>query len=254
MAQRQNWEGAILDTFALEKFKGIVTLDDLYDEVPALIAGSRASDFAHTIRGYLTRLKSKGRIKQIGLSTYALIDTPVDSLYEDVINETTSYDDFLSLPRERLHGYLEGMLVEIGNLNDYATYTPDKNVVFNGKKLSELVTHEQIPNFTYSEHLGKIANIDVIWFSENYPSQAFDVETSTDFTKALLRCYELRHFRTEIFMVADDKKKNIFDNRLSVAPFEKVRRYVKFASIQSVFDDYKNAVRHDKSKARSQIL
>ena len=65
------WEEVILKAF--HKKKGIISLKELYDEVPKFINESVSLDLNHTIRAYLRRLKTQKKlIKQIGLSTYAL--------------------------------------------------------------------------------------------------------------------------------------------------------------------------------------
>ena len=177
------WEEAILKVF--KNKNGIVTLQDLYKQIPSLIGETSSEDVNHTIRAFLRRLKqSKKLIKQIGLSTYALteIDYP-NHFYERI--KVSKKDFFRDIPKEQLHGYIEGIIIELGNFHNYDTYTADRNVAFNGKYLEELVTYGTIPNFTYSDIIDRIKQIDVIWFKDGFPAKTFDVENSTDFSKAL---------------------------------------------------------------------
>lgn len=234
------WEKAILSVF--ENQGGVATLRDLYMQVPPLIKKTSSEDIAHTIRAYLHRLKKiKGRIKQIGLSTYTLTETNYpESFYEQVVNKQLSIKDLNSIPKEQLHGYMEGMLIELGNLNNYETYTPDRNPLFNGKRLGELITYQTIPNFTYPTIIDKTKTIDVIWFQEGFPAKTFDVENSTDFTKALLRVYQLKNFRTKFFMVANTDKKHIYTDRINTKPFDTIKQNIQFVSYEQVYELYKN--------------
>ncbi|MBU4321116.1 MAG: hypothetical protein KJ739_08530 [Nitrospinae bacterium] len=130
MPKRQSiWENAIFRV--LEKHNGIATLKFFYEEVPPQIEKTKTTDANHDIRGYLRRLKNvKKKIKQIGLSTYALLYVKADDvIYEDI--QKKDFDvKFFNLPKEKIHNYVEGMLIEIGNLKNYQTYTPDKNIIF----------------------------------------------------------------------------------------------------------------------------
>ena len=208
----------------LHKHGGATTLAILYSEVPNLVSNSKAKDFCHNIRGYLRRLKNEDKIKQIGLGTYAFKDYKSQNhLYESILNETVTEQSFTSLPNRKIHGYLQGMLIEIGNMKGLDTYTPDKNIVFNGKSLSDVASCKFMPEFTYSKILKKVAQIDVIWFRDGFPVTTFDIEHSTDFTKALVRGYQLKYFKTKCFMVSDEKKRKVFEDRITTKPFDEMK-------------------------------
>lgn len=247
------WEKAIIET--LSKYNGICTLKELYQNVPKLIISSKAKDFSHNIRSYLRRLKNKDMLKQVGLSTYALKNYNVHkSIYRDILNEKLTEKEFLSISHKKIHGYIEGMLVEIGNMKGFDTYTPDKNVIFNGKSLLELTAYQKIPPFTYLDRIRKIEQIDVVWFKDGYPIRTFDIENSTDFTKALVRCYQLKYFITQCFMIADNQKKNIFEDRVTTSPFNEIKKNIIYVENISVFKDYQSILRYNKLKNNSVIL
>lgn len=52
------------------------------------------------------------------------------------------------------HGYYQGMLVEIGNINNFKTYIPaqDKNRKFISQSLGEVAKITSVPIFTYDNH------------------------------------------------------------------------------------------------------
>ncbi len=146
------------------------------------------------------------------------------------------------------------MLVEIGNLKNYQTYTPDKNVIFNGQPLSELVTYDEIPKFTYQDILNMIKQIDVIWFKDRFPHLTFDIEFSTQISMALVRANEMKNFKTTFYVVADESKEGLFKTKVNVSTFNGIKDETKFITIKSVFDDYKNLVLENRNKERSLIF
>ena len=53
--------------------------------------------------------------------------------------------------QEETHAYYQGILINIGNLKGYQTYSPqqDKNKVFIDKPLKEIRTLQEIPSFSH---------------------------------------------------------------------------------------------------------
>lgn len=248
------WEKAILKVF--EQKGGVVTLQELYKEIPILIEKTSSIDINHTIRAYLRRLKqNKKLIKQIGLSTYALIDIHYqNSLYENIKSEEYEKVFFGEIPKEEIHGYVEGMLVELGNFSGYNTYTPDKNVIFNGKRISDLIHYLNIPKFSYPDILKKVRHIDVIWFQDGFPIKTFDVEHSTDFSKALLRAYQLRYYNVKFFVVSSEIKKRIFEDRINIMPFINISEITNFITYKEVYEIYRVSAIHNKITSKSFIF
>ncbi len=251
--QQSVWENAIFKV--LEKHNGIATLNNFYEEVPPQIERTKTTDAKHDIRGYLRRLKNvKKEIKQIGLSTYALLDVKADNIIYENIQKRDFKKEFFNLPKEQIHDYVEGMLIEIGNLKNYQTYTPDKNIIFNGQQLGDLIAYNTIPNFTYSDILNVVKQIDVIWFKDRFPYITFDVEFSTQISTALVRANELKNFKTHFYVVADDRKEDLFRTKISSSTFQSIKDNSKFITIKSVFDDYKSLVLENKDKEKSLIF
>ncbi|NLO18489.1 MAG: hypothetical protein GX121_01185 [Ignavibacteria bacterium] len=254
------WEEAILKV--LEKHNGKATLKEIYNDVPKLIQETKAKNIEHNIRGYLRRLKTvKSSIKQIGLSTYAFTDYQAENnLFEQITNksiskETDAGTDWKAkLEKAKVHSFIQGCLIELGNFNGYQTYTPDKNAVFNGVKLSELIDFPSLPKFTYNDIMKIVDRIDVIWLKDRFPIRTFDVENSTDFSKALLRAYQLRFFKAKFILVADISKKDIFENRVNMEPFVKIKKNVYFQSYDDVYQLYKSAALNNKLNKKSKIF
>lgn len=235
------WEEAIL--CALQEKGGIASLKDFYAMVSSRLAQTKTKDSAHVIRAYLRRLKRKGLIRQIGLSLYALPHiAPKNPIYEQALSESDVEKIFSKLAKKEIHGFIEGMLVELGNDASFETYTPDKHIVFNGKSLSDLCAHRALPPFTYKEIVNSASMIDVVWLKDGFPAKTFDVEHTTNFQSALLRAYSLRFFKTTSFIVASSERFAAFQKRLQMKPFADIADGVKFASYQDVYDAYRSAM------------
>jgi len=231
------WEESIL--WVVKQKGGVASLQDLYTSVPALLTQTQTRDSAHSIRAYLRRLKQKSLIKQVGLSLYALRDvSPENPFYEIALSESRVEDALSKLPKNAVHGFIEGMLVDLGNFIGSETYTPDKHVVFNGKPLNELCSQRRLPNFTYKEIVESTAMIDVIWLQDGFPIKTFDVEQTTGFKSALLRVYQLRDFNTHFFVVAPDSRRKAYQKRLLLKPFIEIQHAIRF--YQEVYDAYRN--------------
>ena len=139
------------------------------------------------------------------------------------------------------HGYYQGLLVVIGMFRHQTTYIPaqDQNRLFIDKKLGEITDTTELPNFTYEELKRKARTIDVIWFNERHmPSDFYEVEHTTDIKNSLSKFYELQDFNAGFYIVADNSRKNEFEDKLHVSMFAPIEKRVKFLNYQQVADLY----------------
>jgi len=249
------WEMAILQV--LESHDGLATLSDLYNEVPVYIKKSNSKDINHALRAYLYRLKTKKqKIKQVGLASYALIDKELEEgIFEKIEQypEETKFELLEKIPKEQMHGYAEGMLIELGKVRGMQTYTPDKKVKFNGVSLESIIDIHEVPCFTYETVISQSKNIDVIWFIDGYPIATFDVENSTDFTKGFLRAYQLKAFKCKFYFVADETKESLYNKKLEYQPFATIKSDYNFLSYSKLFDEYRDAINYSRSLKKAGI-
>jgi hypothetical protein len=129
------------------------------------------------------------------------------------------------------HAYYQGLLVEIGNLKEYKTFVPnqDKNKLYLGRKLSEVVTVSEIYKFTYDEIVRTARTIDVMWFNDrNMPASLFEIEHSTDMYRSLLKFLELQDFYTNFRIVADEVRRKEFQTKVSADAFRSISKRVGF--------------------------
>lgn len=148
------------------------------------------------------------------------------------------------------HGYYQGLLVEIGKMQNRTTYVPaqDKNRLFIGKKLAEITDTTDIPSFTYENILRKAKTIDVIWFNERQmPSDFYEVEHTTDIKNSLSKFYELQDFSAKFYIVAATSRKKEFDDKLSVSMFDSIKERVKFLDYDRVAKKHEGLTLAEKS-------
>jgi len=146
--------------------------------------------------------------------------------------------------KEKIHSKIQWMLIEIGNMNWYDTYTPDINWIFWNKKLGNLTTIKKIPPFTYENIIkNSVKFIDVIWFNERwFPAKLIEVENSTDFRDWFIKMNELQDFRADFLFVAPEKRKNKFDTERQKIAFKNIKERCIFKTYEFVENWYNNQI------------
>ena len=177
---------AVIET--LNKLGGVATLGELYREVFKIkdCEWKTKTPFA-SIRRIVQQTKDIYKIRPglYGLERYK-------KLIEDrgIIAETEKNRDSDDVKTFN-HSYYQGILLMVGKFHNMQTFVPsqDKNKKFyDGKKLQELSTLNELPPFSYPELIKRSSTIDTIWFNErNMPHSFFEVEYSTDIQNSLLK-------------------------------------------------------------------
>jgi hypothetical protein len=239
------WEDAIIK--AIEECGGSATTKELYQRVPQIRANSLESSKAnHIIRAFLRRMThSSEKIKRIGLGIYALPHVQLQSNTSEIYDESNSD---MPISESDIHSDLEGRLLELGNLYGYLTYTADPAKSFNGKKLRDISTVNDFPKFGTDALLNVAKKVDVIWF-EKYsksltPKHTFDIEITTDFSRALSRAYQLRGYRTSFYLISKPEKYQQFQKRVALDPYNEIKDHLFFCPIQDIFLLYSAAIKH----------
>lgn len=148
--------------------------------------------------------------------------------------------------RERRHTTIEGMLIEIGNNTDGVayTYTPDRNGIFQNKKLGSIATLERMPDFTFPHVLEVVGFADVIWFNRReYPIRLYEVEDTGNFRNALMRFCELQDFRAEFYCISEAAKEGKYKRELGRAAYDAVAESCEFRTYEDVEADYETRMR-----------
>lgn len=249
-----SWEDAI--TKAILECGGSATLKELYKLVPQIRKASLHLDTHHVIRAFLYRMsRVSGKLRKIGLGVYALPEAKLEqTIFENIQKGKTGKEIFKNTTDKEIHSYTEGMLLELGDIYGYLTYTADPSKMFNTKSLGEIATIEGFPNFTLPELLRVAKTFDVIWFKKRamvtVPKYTFDVEITTDFSKALHRAYQFRDFRAAFYLISLKEKEAMYQRKIKTDPYNEIVGRFLFRSIDDVFSLYKSAVRHTDLKEK----
>jgi hypothetical protein len=142
---------------------------------------------------------------------------------------------------EQNHAYYQGILLSIGNLRGYKTFSPnqDKNKLFVNKPLKEVRGLQDMPKFSYYGIVQRCSTVDVIWFNKRLlPSSLFEVEHSTDFQNSLIKFSDLQDFYTRMVIVADDNRKREYIQKMQSAVFSEVSSRVNFLGYESLVKQY----------------
>lgn len=212
---------------------GCVSLKTIYDKIEKFYHDAKKSnEWEAGLRGVLYReLKSpNSRFKKIGTSLYALSDYKEENKPEQ--KETV-----------RMHSYIEGICVELGNEKKFATYTADPSGKFRDNVfLKDIVSMQNLPNFTYTDILQDVKRIDVLWFNNSkyaFPQYAFEVVDSINtLNGALNRCFQLQNFRTQFFIVAPENHKQKFLQTLDLQIYENCKDRFTFINYDKIIETY----------------
>ncbi len=141
------------------------------------------------------------------------------------------------------HALMQGYLIEIGNMKGYSTFSPDKGGLFLDKKIADIISVQNCPEFTYERILQHVKYIDVIWFNtREFPSNVIEVEHSTNFRNSFLKFLELQDFATKMTIVAPTERREQFDREIIRTTFETINKRVNFISYNDVEKIYSTSV------------
>jgi hypothetical protein len=139
------------------------------------------------------------------------------------------------------HSYYQGILLTIGNLRGYKTFSPnqDKNRLFVNQLLKDVRTLQEIPQFSYEELVKRCSTVDVVWFNSRLmPNTLFEVEHSTDFQNSLIKFSDLQDFYTRMIIVTDDFRKREFTQKIQSSVFTEISKRVDFLGYKSLVKQY----------------
>ncbi|NPV01819.1 MAG: hypothetical protein HPY53_10610 [Brevinematales bacterium] len=147
------------------------------------------------------------------------------------------------------HSYYQGLILEIGNMNNYETFIPyqDKNKKFLNKKLGDISTIKEFYYFTYERIIRKAITVDVSWFNERkMPYSLFEIEHSTDIQNSLLKFLELQDFNTKFYIVADLTREREFNSKIDLSAFKPIKKRVKFIDYEELTEFHSKTYEYKK--------
>lgn len=155
--------------------------------------------------------------------------------YNPLVSKSPEEEDKIT------HSYIQGLLLEIGNLQKFKTFSPDKGANFLNKKLNDIMTQRDVPNFTYERIINSTRFIDVIWFNKRlFPDAIFEVENSTNFRNSLVKFVELQDFKTKMILIAPNEKSKIakYQQEIEKSAFSSIKDRVSFYNYDYIIKMY----------------
>lgn len=228
----------------MEDNGGTASLDIIYNNIAKYYPTAKNShEWEAGIRGVLYReIRNQRRFKKIGLSIYAL------SNYQE--EQKPAEADSI-----RMHSYIEGICLELGNFNKYLTYTADPSAIYRDKlQLNNIATMSEIPVFSYDNIINEAKRIDVIWFNKDglaFPQKVFEVVDSIGtLTGAFNRSLQLQNFNTEFFIVAPEKHHSKFIQTIELEIYKPQKERFKFINYNDIIELYDSAYRKNKLESK----
>jgi hypothetical protein len=222
----------------LEDHNGIATWEIIYKEISNYYPAVKTmKDWQAGIRGVFYREEKNGcHFKRVGLGMVALLDY-VEEKVEEIKQDTI-----------RMHSFMEGVCIEIGNFLKLKTYTADPTAIYNSLSLSEISTLHELPLFTYPDILETTKKIDVLWFNERgfqFPKRAIEIVDSIGTLEpALKRSIQLIEFNLSFYILCKNEHIKIVDKALSKEPYIRIKDRYIVRDYDNILDIYNNTMKH----------
>ncbi len=220
----------------MEDNNGIASWSIIYEQIEKYYPNARQSkEWQAGIRGVLYReLRNNKNFKKVGLSLFALQDYQEENIEEIKENPI------------RMHSFMEGICVEIGNFLKLDTYTADPSASYNNVALSNLTTMQSLPNFTYDEILDTTKRIDVLWFNQKgfqFPKRAIEIVDSIGTLEpALKRTLQLMEFNMISYILLKEKDIKKVYKELSKEPYKRLQNKYVVKSYDEILNIYRNPI------------
>ncbi len=151
------------------------------------------------------------------------------------------------------HGIAQGMLLTLGKIYGYETYTPPRDQTirtFQNRLLRDFVTVSDCTNIFKGPNLSKIREIDALWFNEDdyglFPSYAFEVEETTKVKSGLDRLLKIpTRFQCRLFVIGpSNNEKKLFEKYICQTPFRNFKDRFQFKLYIELERLYNSALKH----------
>lgn len=215
---------------------GTASLNVIYENITKYYPNAKSSSkWQEGIRGVLYReLNNSRRFKRIGLGIFAL---------EGYLSERQpSVKDTV-----RMHSYIEGICIELGNINKFHTYTADPSASYRDNlRLDDFTTLKEIPVFSYNSIIHEARNIDVIWFNKRgmlFPQKVFEIVDSIGtLNGAFNRSLQLKNFTTEFYIVAPEKHHEKYSHTIELEIYRPQKDRFRFINYDEILDLYETTL------------
>jgi hypothetical protein len=247
MPQPTTWKQLVAD--ALQDLGGEASLKDITAKLEKNPHRPETATWQATIRRVVRQYSIFQSVKtHQGLAGYRLVQMPKPN--------PSSHDELDP------HGEQQGMLLQLGALCGYETFTnaTDKTIrKFQGEPISSFASVRNDADDLLALPLDKMRNTDVMWMAEDsvglYPRYAFEIEHSTKVRSGLLRLLKIpERFPTELFVIGPgDEEADLFERYLRESPFRQHAHRFRFFHYKEVSDFYESGISFDKHRKNWKI-
>lgn len=171
---------------------------------------------------------------------YGSIDNFVNKFRTTELTQETS--DLEEQTQKIAHREAQMLLLKMGNFLGYDTYCPDKKFTAYGEKLGDYTSLAELPTtFIGKDLIPFVSKIDVIWFSQNVPEYAFEVEETTKIGSGLNRLNQLTPIAKKLFIIAPAKEYPLYEKFLRGHTYNKEKNKFTFKDYNQL-EKYFNSV------------
>jgi hypothetical protein len=146
------------------------------------------------------------------------------------------------------HEGAQAVLLMLGKLLDFDTYTADPSKEYNGQKLGDLATLRELPDFAGKKAMDSARRIDVVWVNSEWPECFFEIEQSTGVTPGLGRMFQVIKVDAKFFVIAPEDERKRFQREVDKAPYKEVKQKYRFRSYEELRDMYQACANYRKVK------
>ena len=230
----------------MEKNGGFASWNYIYDNIEKYYPAIKSTeDWQEGIRGVLYReIKTNKNFKRISLGTFALQEYKQEKQLPEIIKGNI-----------RMHSYIEGLIVELGNYEKFDTYCADpSNEYQENITINQITTIKDFPKFTYPDIIKIAKRIDVIWFNkegDKFPKKIIEVvDNIGTLGESLNRMYQLKEYNTQFLILHPKEHKEKIKNRLEREPYSILKKQDRFVVINydEVINVYNKQVELEKIK------
>jgi hypothetical protein len=115
------------------------------------------------------------------------------------------------------------------------TYIPnqDKNKQFLDIQLKDIAHTADMYDFSYPRLVKYAKTVDVVWFNERkMPCAFFEIEHTTDMKNSFIKYYELQDFNSSFYIIAEERKRQRFNDLLDQSIFVVMKNRIQFRSYE----------------------
>jgi len=163
-----------------------------------------------------------------------------------------------SVPFADAHGEVQGMLLQIGRICGYETFTNTTDRVtrrLQGESIAQFATVRNDAQSLRGLPLERIRTIDVMWMAEDaeglYPKIAFEVEESTKVKNGLIRLLRIpQRYHTLLYVIGKGQQEfGLFSRYIQDSPFREHSNRLCFRYYTDVKSFFSSGVEFAKNRA-----